>query len=75
MEDVIYFQAIVDENDNFIFGTYTTERCFRYYNTSNVVLTINEQTLEDLNPSINYTMTVLGVSEDNWVNLYSEKEF
>lgn len=75
MEDVIYFQAIVDENDNFISGTYTTERCFRYYDTSNVVLTINEQTPEDLNPSINYTMTVLGVSEDNWVNLYSEKKF
>ncbi len=75
MEDVIYFQALVDENQNFISGTYTSELCFRYYNTNNVVLTINEETPNELDTSLNYTMTILGVSEDNWVNVFSVKEF
>lgn len=74
-EDAIYFQALVSEANNFISGTYTTERCFRYYDTSNVVLHINEETPPLLNTSNKHTMHILGVSEDNWVNVHAQKIF
>lgn len=73
--DAIYFQALVNEKDKFISGTYTNELCFRYYDISNVVLDINLGTPAILDTTIKHTITILGVSEDNWVNLQAEKIF
>lgn len=73
--EVIYFQALVSEKNDFVSGTYTNERCFRYYNTDNVVLDINTGIPESLVKNENYKMTILGVTEDNWVNLHSEMIF
>jgi len=74
-ESVIYFQVISDENDHFISGTYTFEKEFTFYDTSNVVLNITPTSNPVLEPNQNYKFTMMGVSEDNWVNLYIEKEF
>ncbi|WP_435415433.1 hypothetical protein [Polaribacter aestuariivivens] len=74
-ENVIYFQVISDEENSFISGTYTTEKTFQFYDTSNVVLNINTTTPEDLVEDEIYNFTLMGVSEDNWVNLIIEKQF
>lgn len=75
-ESMIYFQVISDQNDNFISGTYTFERNFTFYELDNVVLNITDSTsLPVLQPNTSYKFTMMGVSEDNWVNLFIEKEF
>lgn len=75
-ENAIYFQVISDEDNNFISGTYTFDKNFTFYNLDNVVLNITDTlTTPALVPNNNYTLTMMGVSEDNWVNLFIEKEF
>ena len=75
-ESVIYFQIISDEANNFISGTYTFEKEFTFYDLSNVVLNITDTTsTPTLEPNQDYKFTMMGVSEDNWVNLFIEKEF
>lgn len=75
-ENVIYFQVISDAAGNLISGTYTYEKNFTFYDLNNVVLNITDSTstpVLELNQDYNFTM--MGVSEDNWVNLLIEKEF
>ena len=73
--DVIYFQVVSDANDELLSGTYTSEAIFQYYKTDNVVLNITEGTPPELVMDMDYNFTVLGVSEDNWVNLIAQKGF
>ncbi|WP_442265082.1 hypothetical protein ACSIGC_12125 [Tenacibaculum sp. ZS6-P6] len=73
--DAIYFQVLLEQNSIFVSGTYTFDRFFRYYDTSNVVLTINPTTPPKLEIANDYQFIVLGVSLDNWVNSYSYKNF
>ena len=74
-ENAIYFQVISDEADNLISGTYTFEKEFTFYDLSNVVLNITPTSTPILEPNQNYKFTMMGVSRDNWVNLFIEKEF
>lgn len=74
-DNVIYFQVISDENDNFISGTYTVEKTFQFYNTSNLALNINTELPQSLELGKQYHFTMMGVSEDNWVNLIIKKPF
>ncbi len=75
-ENAIYFQVISDEADNLISATYTFEKAFTFYDLSNVVLNITDSTsIPMLEPNQNYKFTMMGVSKDNWVNLFIEKEF
>jgi len=74
-ESVIYFQIISDEENNLISGTYTIEKEFTFYDLSNVVLNITPTDTPVLEPNRNYKFTMMGVSEDNWVNLFIEKDF
>lgn len=74
-ENVIYFQVISDAEDEFKSGTYTNDKFFQYYDTSNVVLNINTTTPETLVEDEVYNFTMMGVSEDNWVNLIIEEQF
>ena len=75
-ENVIYFQVISDSENNLISGTYTFEKEFTFYDLSNVVFNITDTTfIPTLAPNRNYKFTMMGVSEDNWVNLIIEKEF
>lgn len=75
-ENVIYFQVIADQSDNLISGTYTYEKEFAFYDLNNVVLNITDTTSTPvLEPNQNYKFILMGVSEDNWVNLFVVKEF
>ncbi|QNM85547.1 hypothetical protein H9W90_00015 [Polaribacter pectinis] len=80
-ENDIYFQVISDEENSdgeeeFISGTYTKEKTFQFYDTSNVVLDINEgNTPEDLVKDEEYIFSMFGISEDNWANLAIQKSF
>ncbi|WP_396636747.1 hypothetical protein [Maribacter sp. R77961] len=71
----IYFQVITDADDTLISGTYTFDKFFRFYELENVVLNITPDTPDDLKPNVTYGFTLLAVSEDNWVNLFSVKNF
>ena len=75
-ENVIYFQVISDLDGNLISGTYTIEKDFTFYNLENVVFNITDTTTTPtLMPNKEYNFTMMGVSEDNWVNLLIEKTF
>jgi len=71
----IYFHVVSDIANNLLSGTYTFERNFQYYNLDNVVLNVTKGTPPTLKPGTSYNFTLLGVSEDNWVNLFSEVPF
>ena len=74
-ENAIYFQVISDERDELLSGTYTFESVFQYYILDNVVLNITEETPPILIPNAPYHLTLMGVSEDNWVNLFIQERF
>ncbi len=75
-ENVIYFHVISDSDNNFISGTYTIETQWTFYDLSNVVFNITDPDSNPmLEPNQTYKLTLMGVSEDNWVNLFFEKEF
>ena len=75
-ENVIFFQVISDEQGNLISGTYTVDRDFTFYDLDNVVFNITDTTSTPvLGPSRSYNFTLMGVSEDNWVNLFGEQQF
>ncbi len=76
-ENVIYFEVISDEENEFISGTYTTEKFFQYYDESNVLASpkLNEAAPRDLVEDEIYNFTMMGVSEDNWVNLIIQDQF
>ncbi len=74
-EDAIYFQVVSDAQDELLSGTYTEESSFQYYNIANVVLNITVVTPPSLIPGADYNFTLMGVSEDNWVNTLIEKPF
>lgn len=71
----IYFHVVSDDNGNLLSGTYTFEKLFQYYNLDNVVLNITEIEPPNLEIGSNYGFTLLAVSEDNWVNLFSGVSF
>ncbi|MFK8046374.1 MAG: hypothetical protein AB8B72_12835 [Crocinitomicaceae bacterium] len=73
-DNVIYFQVVSDTLGNLISGTYTLEKTFTFYDLSNVVLNITKGTPE-LEPNSRYNVTLMAVSEDNWVNLVAERTF
>lgn len=74
-DTIIYFQVVSTENNDLLSGTYMQERIFRYYKTENVTLNITRSDPPDLIMGNTYGFTVMGVSEDNWVNLFSEVSF
>jgi len=75
-ENVIYFQVISDSENNLISGTYTTEKQFTFYNLENVVFNITDTTsTPTLEPNQEYKFSLMGVSEDNWINVFFEQEF
>jgi len=74
-DSVIYFQVVSDDGNDLLSGTYTENRTFQYYNTTNVVLNVTRETPPELEFEKNYNFTLMGVSEDNWVNLFVELPF
>jgi hypothetical protein len=74
-ESVIYFQVISDEEEDFISGTYTEDTFFQYYDETNVTLNINTAIPKNLVEDEVYNFTMMGVDEDNWVNIIIEEQF
>jgi len=74
-ENAIYFEVLTDKQNDFISGTYTFDKWFQFYKLENVVLNITEEEAPVLIEDEEYNFTMLGVSEDNWVNLAIEKSF
>ena len=74
-ENAIYFQVITDHDNNLLSGTYTYDKWFQYYNLDNVVLNVTRDSSPDLIIDNSYGFTLMGVSEDNWVNLVIQKPF
>lgn len=75
-ENAIYFQVVSDAAGNLVSGTYTEQRHFQFYNLSNVVMNIHDvRPPPTLQTNTTYTFTLMGVSEDNWVNLMAMKPF
>lgn len=74
-QDAIYFQVVSDASNELLSGTYTFEPQFRYYQLGNVVLNITEETPPELISQTPYGFTVMGVSEDNWVNTLLQAAF
>lgn len=75
-DNAIYFQVITDPQGAFISGTYTFDKCYTHYQLDNVVLNITDPGADtDLEFAQWHHFTLMGVSEDNWVNLVIEQEF
>ncbi|NND80135.1 MAG: hypothetical protein HKN53_09555 [Maribacter sp.] len=71
----IYFQVVSDTQNNLFSGTYTFDKMFTYYKLDNVVLNITKNTPPVLSGANFYEFTLMGVSEDNWVNQFSITAF
>lgn len=74
-DTVIYFQVVSTEQNEVLSATYTVDRNFQFYVLSNVVLNITEVEPPNLELGTDYNFTLLSVTEDNWVNLFSEISF
>ena len=75
-ENAIYFHAVLDSNNDLISGTYSFDRQFQFYDLSNVVLNIRAiNPPPTLQQNEEYTFVLMGVSLDNWVNLFIEQPF
>ncbi|WP_299183042.1 hypothetical protein [uncultured Aquimarina sp.] len=74
-DNKIYFQVVSDTDDELLSGTYTFQKQFQYYKTDNVVLNITQEIPPQLDTANSYNFTLMGVSEDNWVNLFIQKRF
>ena len=72
-----YFQVITEEEEEtFLSGTFTHDTFLKYLDTTNVVADINEEeTPESLVEDKEYLFTMMGISEDNWVNLVIQETF
>ncbi len=74
--DKIYFQIIADADGDLISGTYTESTNFTFYDLSNVVLNIRDITPPPtLTADQEYQFVMMGVSDDNWVNVLVDTTF
>lgn len=75
-ENAIYFEVVSDSAQNLISGTYTRDQHWQFYHLDNVVFNIHDiHPAPILKPDAKYMFTLMGVSEDNWVNLMVQQEF
>ena len=75
VENVEYLEIITDADSDFLSGTFTEDKMFQYYDTSNVTSKINLETPEALILNEDYKITVMGLSDDFWVNLMIQETF
>lgn len=72
----IHFQVVSDSNNDLISGTYTYDSQWQFYDLSNVVLNITDPSATPiLISNTDYQFTLMSVTQDNWVNLFGQKEF
>ena len=75
LENVEYLEIITDADSDFLSGTFTEDKFFQYYDTSNVTSKINLDTPAALILNEDYKITVMGLSDDFWVNLMIQETF
>ena len=73
--NAIFFEVVSKSDNTLLSGTYTFESEFQYYNLENVVLNITVNNPPQLIANEEYQITVMDVSEDNWVNVVIQKQF
>jgi len=75
-ENDIYFQVVSDLDGNLISGTYTFDTDFDFYAPEEFAPNITDPLSNPiLESGKSYNFTLMGVDEDNWVNLISQKVF
>lgn len=75
-QNIIYFQIVVDERNDAISATYTIEKSWEYYDLTNVVFNVTRPgPILPLARNSDYSMVLMGISSDNWVNTLSEVHF
>lgn len=75
-ENEIFYELVMNSNKDVLSATYTYEKMYTYYDVSNVVLDLtNPSPPEPLNVGEDYAIAVMGVSIDNWINLFIEVPF
>jgi len=72
----IHFNVVANKNNDLLSGTYTYDNNWQFYDLSNVVLNITDQSAPPiLMSNTDYQFTLMSVSNDNWVNLFGQKDF
>ncbi|WP_196890757.1 hypothetical protein [Aureivirga marina] len=71
----VFFEVISKLNGDLLSGTYTYDPMFTYLDFTNVSLSVHHRTPPELESGESYNFTMMGVSEDNWVNTVIQKEF
>lgn len=74
-ESVQYFQIFTDSESDFLSGTFTKDKFFKYYDISNVTSNINTETPPELIFDDEYNFTLMGISSENWVNMIIQESF
>ncbi len=73
--NVIYFSLISDTKNNFISGTYTKIKNWKFYDLTNVTLNVTPTTNPALMANEKYDYTHMGVDSENWVRSFGSKPF
>ncbi|WP_299050177.1 hypothetical protein [uncultured Polaribacter sp.] len=73
-ENETYLQIFTTNDNNFLSGTFTTSKTVQYRNFDGLV-TLNTETPPELVLAETYKFALLGLSSDNWVNLFIQKSF
>ena len=75
-ENEIFYEIVMDKNQEVLSATYTYDKEYRYYDVSNVVLNLtNPSPPKEIENGEEYMVAIMGVSIDNWINLFIEKPF
>ena len=73
---IIYFQIVVDERGDAVSATYTNERKFSFYETSNVVFNVTRPgPVLPLQRNQEYSFVLMAISDINWVETIAQKSF
>jgi len=69
-----YLELVTDNNIELISATITEDLFYKYNDDSNVIKTISPVTAPIISANT-YSFSVLGIGNDNWVNLWIDKNY
>lgn len=71
----VYLHTILGTSNTFISGVYTQQTSFQFYDTSTTIDTLSDATPPNLILDAQYTCTIFGIGDDNWINLAIQRSF
>ncbi|ARV16419.1 hypothetical protein [Polaribacter sp. SA4-12] len=74
-DSIQYLQVFTDSGSDFLSGSFTTDKTFQYSDFTNTSSNFNTETPPELILDDEYKLTVMGISDDNWVNLMIQQSF